>query len=145
MTTETVRQLIAVVLCAAVAGSGCAAARGRMMVGTSPLQERQSADLAVLAEYVQRLPPGSAVRVERASGKVVRGTLMKATATMVIVQPRTRIPEPPVEIPLTDVLSVTPEPAGGGHAIAKAIGAGAAAGAAAAVAVFFFILATFDN
>jgi type IV pilus biogenesis protein CpaD/CtpE len=135
------RRIIAVILCASLAG--CATAGGPR-VAASP-QNRRISDPAVLAEYVQKLPPGSAVHVERTNGKALRGTLMKATETLLIVQPRTRIPEPAVEIPLTDVLSVTPEPAGGGNTIAKAIGAGAAAGAAAAVAVFFVILAMFND
>jgi hypothetical protein len=101
-------------------------------------------DRAVLAEYVQKLPPGTAVRVDRAGARAIRGTLMKATGDSVFLQPRTRIPEPPVEIPLDDVVSVTPETRSGGH-IGRAIGAGAAAGAGAALAVFLVIVAAFGD
>ena len=69
---------------------------------------------------------------------------MKATDHAVFLQPKTRMPEPLVEIPLDDVLSVTPERGGGSH-IGRAIGAGAAAGAGAALAVFLVILAAFGD
>jgi hypothetical protein len=98
----------------------------------------------VLSEYVQKLPAGSGVKVERANGKAVRGILMKATDQVLVIQPRTRVPEPPLEIAMSDVLRVTPESGGSGGNIARAIGIGAAAGAGAALAVFFIILATLD-
>jgi hypothetical protein len=97
----------------------------------------------VLAEYVQRLPAGAAVRIARAGGRSVRGTLMKATAQSLIVQPRTRIPEPPIEIALADVISVTPDTNGSG--LGKAIGVGVAAGAGAALAVFLIIAAIYAD
>lgn len=103
-----------------------------------PVQDR-----AVLVEYVQKLPPGTTVRVERASGRAVRGTLMKATDAAIVIQQRTRIPEPAQEILFSDILSVTPD-TGAGFSLAKAIGAGAAAGAGAALAVFFVLIAIFD-
>ena len=132
------RPLRVLPLCAALALPGCATSRAGAATPAAP--DGQVAGSAVLAEYVQRLPPGSAVRVERAAGRTIRGTLMKATASSVVLQPRTRVPEPPVEIPLAEVLSVTPEP-GNGNTVAKAIGIGAAAGAAAALGVFLIILA----
>lgn len=136
---------LAGVLIVSMAAPGCAmSARPRFaQAQAGPSIERQIADRTVMAEYVQKLPLGSAVRVERASGRTVRGTLMKATDQLLIVQPRTRLPVPPVEIPLADVLAVTPE-SGNGTNIAKAIAIGAAAGAGAALAVFFIIVAALD-
>jgi hypothetical protein len=101
-------------------------------------------DRAVLAEFVQKLPAGTAVRIDRAGAPAVRGTLMKATDESIYLQPKTRLPEPLVEIPFGEVLSVTPETRGGGH-IGRAIGAGAAAGAGAALAVFLVIVAAFGD
>jgi hypothetical protein len=100
---------------------------------------------AVMAEYVQKLPPGTAVRVVRAQGRSVRGTLVKATGERVFIQPATRLPEPIMEIPIGDVLSVTPQSRQGGGNIGRAIGAGAAAGAGAALAVFLVIVAAFGD
>ena len=132
----------ALLICVAVATAGCATTR-TARAGASRSTPRPT-DRAVLAEYVQKLPSGTTVRVDRAGGRAVRGTLMKATDQAVFLQPKTRIPEPLVEIPLDDVLSVTPETRGGSH-IGRAIGAGAAAGAGAALAVFLVIVAAFGD
>jgi hypothetical protein len=94
---------------------------------------------SVLAEYVQKLPLGMRVRVDRVKGGAIKGILMKATDQAIVVQRRTRVPEPPEEIPLSQVLSVTPEQQGGG--IGRAIGAGAAAGAAAALGIILILIA----
>ena len=137
------KRTAALSICVAIATGGCATT-GTMRAGASRVIGRTMSDRAVLAEYVQKLPPGTAVRVDRAGARAVRGTLMKATGESVFLQPRTRIPEPPVEIPLDEVVSVTLETRGGGH-IGRAIGAGAAAGAGAALAVFLVIVAAFGD
>jgi len=93
-------------------------------------------------EIVQ--PPGTAVRVERATGSAVRGTLIKASDTAVFIQPGTRIPEAAVEVPITDILTLTPEAGHGGSIVAKAIAAGVAAGAGAALAVFLVLVSIYD-
>lgn len=138
--TTTRQTALIVLLCAAVLTQGCAAtvARG------APAPPRTPADRAVLVEYVQRLPPGTAVKVDRAGGRSVRATLMKATTDAIVVQPRTRLPEPPVEIPLSEVLAVTPESPDHGR-IGKAIAAGVAAGAGAALVTFFVLVAIFAD
>jgi hypothetical protein len=138
------RHTIAMTLCTALL-SGCATGGGaRMAMSHQPQSTtpRSAEDQAVLAEYVQRLQPGTKVRVDRASGKAVRGTLMKASDASVVVQPRTRVPEPPIEIPLADVVAVTPESTNG---VAKAIGIGAAAGAAAALGTILILIAVFSD
>ena len=133
------RQAMAVVMCAAMATSGCATA-GAMRTATVPSAPPGSAGRAVMVEYVQKLPPGAAVRIDRGKGRSVRGTLMKATGESLYVQPRTRIPEGIVEIPIDDVLRVTPDTQSGNN-IGRAIGAGAAAGAGATLAIFLILIA----
>ena len=118
--------------------AGCASAT-RGLAGPP-----NTADRAVIAEYVQKLPVGTTVRVERVSGRGLRGTLMKITSDTLVLQLRTRLPEPPVEVPFSEVLRVTPE-SGNGHSLAKAIGIGAAAGAGAALGVFLIIIAAFSD
>lgn len=137
------RQAIVVMLCAALT-SGCATAGGARLAAQPPQAAvpRSAGDEAVLADYVQRLPPGTRVRVDRAGGGVVKGTLMKASGVAIVVQRRTRVPEPPLEIPLADVLAVTPEASNG---VAKAIGVGAAAGAAAALGTILILAAVFSD
>ena len=137
------RSLVIALLCSAISAEGCATSRGLTSAQVRPRQGGTT-DNAVLAEYVQRLPPGTALRVERARGPAVRGTLIKATAQSVIVQPRTRVPEPAVEVALSEVLSVIPYSPTGPN-IAKAVAIGAAAGAGAALAVFFIIAAVYSD
>jgi hypothetical protein len=131
-------------LLAAALASGCATTGGSRLAVTPPAQNGAPAkgEQAVLAEYVQRLPAGMRVRVDRTGGEVVKGTLMKASDAGIVVQRRTRVPEPPLEIPMADVLAVTPESSNG---IAKAIGIGAAAGAAAALGTILILVAAFSD
>jgi hypothetical protein len=130
---------VALLLACAVLVSNCATAGGRISPPTEP-----TIATPAIVEFVQRLPPGSAVQVDRRQGRSVRGTLLKATADLVIVQPRTRLPEPPVEIAMADIVRVQPESTSR-SSLGKAIGIGAAAGASAALGVFFILLAIFSD
>jgi hypothetical protein len=138
-----IRRTAALWICVAVATGGCATT-STMRAGASRANTRTMPDRAVLAEYVQKLPAGAAVRVDRTGARAVRGILMKATGESIFLQPKTRIPEPLFEIPLDEVVSVTPETRNGGH-IGRAIGAGAAAGAGAALGVFLVIVAVLSD
>ncbi len=136
---KAARQAMAVVICAAMATAGCASA-GAVRTASVPSAPQGSAGRVVLVEYLQKLPPGAAVRIDRAKGRSVRGTLIKATGESLFVQPRTRIPEGIVEIPIDEVLRVTPDTHGGSN-LGRAIGAGAAAGAGATLAIFLILIA----
>lgn len=129
------RQAIAVLVSAALATSGCAStAEGRIAPASPPAVQ----DAGVLADYVQRLPPGSRIRVERTRGRVVRGTLMQAGRDAIIVQKNTRVPEAPVTVPLSDIARVTLDsPSSTG----KTVGIGIAAGAGSAMAVLLVLIA----
>jgi hypothetical protein len=98
-------------------------------------------DTGVLADYVQRIPAGSRVRVERSGGGVLRGTLMKASPEHIVVQKNTRVPETPVEIPLSEITRVSLDT--GSSSAGKSIGIGLAAGAAGAVGVLLVLAAIF--
>ena len=138
------RQTIALTLCAAL-GSGCASAGGPRVASdphARPGVSRPATDPAVMADYVQRLQLGTRVRVDLASGKSVKGTLMKATDRAIVVQTRTRFPEPPFELPITDIVSVAPESSNG---VGRAIGVGVAAGAAASLGVLLLLIAVFSD
>jgi hypothetical protein len=100
---------------------------------------------ATMAEFVQQLPVGSKVRVERTEGGAIRGTLMKAMADAIVVQKNTRVPEPPVEIALSSVTRVTVEGGGSGASTAKAVGIGVAAGVGGMLAFFAILAAVFSD
>lgn len=130
------RKVIALLLSASLFASGCATAGAPRVAQPAP------SDRALLAGYVSQLPVGSRVRVDLVGGKVVKGTLMKATDTSIVVQRRTRMPEPPDEFTLDKVASVQVEPA---NSTGKAIAIGAAAGAAAVVGALLILAAIFAD
>jgi hypothetical protein len=134
---------IAVVVCAAVFNAACATTAGGIRVANA---DQQSATTrAAIAEYVQQLKPGLPVRVGRTDGRTIRGTLMKATADTLVLQPRARVPEPPIEIALADIVSVTPESPSNGSSLGKAIGIGVAAGAGAVLGIFLIFAAIYSD
>jgi hypothetical protein len=126
------RKFVAILACSSLVMSGCASA-GRTPVTVAPQQT--AAGAKTMADYVQRLAPGSKVRVERTDGQVVHGTLMQAGGDTIVVQTNTRVPEPPVSMPVAQLSRVTVE--SGGASVGKAVGIGIASG----VGAFFAILA----
>lgn len=131
------RSTVALVLCVALALPGCATTGIGQAVQPSMAATRPP-DRATMADYVQRIPAGSDVRVDLADGRRLRGTLMRADATSVLVNPKTRVPEPPVEVAIDDVRAVEIQrPTGVGRVIAI----GAAAGAAATLGVLLLLYA----
>jgi hypothetical protein len=137
------RQLLSILMSISLVMSttSCASA-GRTRVATGP--RPGIVDTAAMADYVQRLPPGSRVRVERTDGQVLRGTLMKATPEAILIQTNTRVAEPPVDIPLPQVARVTVE-GGSGMSAGKAIGIGVASGVGAFFAIVAIFAATFSD
>lgn len=128
-------KLVAVVLCAALAGTGCASASGpRIAQAPQPTVQ----DKAILADYVQRLAPGVKVRVERTDGTSLRGTLMKASPQSIVVQKNTRVPEAPLEIPLEQLTRVTID---SGSSMGKTVGIAVGVGVAATFGIFAIIAA----
>ena len=128
------RKTVAMAVIAALITTGCASASGTRIAGV--VTQPGAASTAAMADYVQKLPTGSHVRVERLDGSSFRATLMKATPELIIVQKNTRVPEPPFEVPLSQIVRVTVDN-GGGTSTAKAVGIGIASG----VGAFFAILA----
>jgi hypothetical protein len=123
------KQIIALGLCASLL-TGCASAGLRASAVQPDAVRQAQSDTRVIADYVQKLPAGSTVKVEMTNGKSIKGTLMSATETSIVVQRNTRIPEEPVTIALPDVARVTLETGHGNPGRAIAIGAAAGAGAA---------------
>ncbi len=82
---------------------------------------------------MRQLPIGSRVRVDLTDGQTFKGTLMQTTASAIVVQRATRIPEPPETLPLARVAAVRPDTNAGNPARAIMIGAVAGAGGALAV------------
>jgi hypothetical protein len=136
---------IAAILCLSLVCSGCASAAGGRLASTPapPASSSQRADSALVASYVQQLPIGSRVRVGLTDGTRIKGTLMKAGDRELVVQPRTRLPEPPIQIAMDRVLGVELDT--NGTNVGKAIGIGFAAGAGGVLAVFLILAAVFSD
>ena len=100
-------RVLALTLAVSLVTTGCASTGTTPPAAASPAPS--AADRTLLAEYVQRLPAGSRVRVERRSGGPRKGTLIQATPDTIAVQQVSGTPRPPVTIPLADVTRVTLE------------------------------------
>ena len=141
MVKPMLKQLLALVLCAVVATTGCASAS----MGRGAMQTPSVVNPSMMADYVQRIPAGSRVRLERSGGEVIHGTLMTASAQSVVIQRDTRIPEAPMEIPVGAIARLTLDNVRTGTSTAKAIGIGVASGVGAFFAILGILAASWDD
>jgi hypothetical protein len=132
------KRMLAVLLCVTLAAPGCATAHAAR-THFSDQTTTPAPDRTLLLDYVRQLPIGSRVKSTLVTGQTVRGTLMKVTSTEIVVQPRTRVPEPPRELPIDQLRAVEPETQNGG--VGRAVAVGLAAGAGAALGVLLVIAA----
>jgi len=143
------RRLIALSLSAALALPGCASLNAHAQTNTYGAHARTNAqgvralpDTSALPEFARQLPPGSRVRVKITGGATIRGILIKTTDVAMIVQPRTRVAEPLIEVPFDRLVSIEQESTGSGTGRAIAIGAAAGAGAALGIIVLLIAIAS---
>jgi len=133
------RQITAMILCVALAVTGCASASGSQVAQNSAAP----IDRTLLAEYAQRIPSGSKIRVERTTGGTLHGTLLKTGADQVTLQRNTRIPEPPVEIPFGTITRITLE--GGGNSTGKTVAIAVGTGVGATFGVLLLLAAIWGD
>lgn len=145
-------RLIAVILATALATQGCAAtvrgARLQPVAPAGPSGERTDtrqarADAADMRKYARAIPPGTVVVVRTATGRSFDGALMGAEEEALLLQPRTRVPEPPVRIPYSDVQAIEPRPVG--RSASGVFWAAFAGGAAGFLAVLVTMIALVDD
>lgn len=133
------RRAIAAVLCANLLLTACASGGGPGLHTPQPQAPARS-DPGLMADYVKRLAIGARVRASLVDGRKVKGTLMKADDSRVVIQERTRIPEPPVDVPLDRIATLELDES---NASGRTIGIGIAAGAGGALSVFLILAAIF--
>jgi len=123
--------------------SGCASAGATARINPAPPPPAAAshADAALFSSYVAHLAIGSRVHVVLADGHHIKGTLMKADAGAIVVQPKTRIPEPPVEIALDRIATVELDSPNGN--VGKTVAIGIGAGVAGVFVAFAIIAAIF--
>lgn len=135
------KRTLALILSVAMSGAGCSAARAQGPRVPIETPAQYVSDINLMTSYVRQLPLGSRVRIALADGEVVRGTLMKTDTDPIVVQRRTRIPEPPLQIAIKDVRSLELEKNGNG--VGRAVAVGAAAGVGAALGLLLVLAAIF--
>ncbi|HET7216594.1 MAG TPA: hypothetical protein VFJ02_01040 [Vicinamibacterales bacterium] len=139
------RRLIALALSAVLIAPGCATVTGGAQTTTAsryqagPQGVHALPDRAALSDFARQLPAGARVRVKLTSGDTIRGTLIKTTDTSLVVQPRTRIAEPLIDVPFDRLAALEQETPG--SSTGRAIAIGAAAGAGAALGVIMLLIA----
>jgi hypothetical protein len=137
------KRMLALLLCAMLGAPACASMRATEARLPQTADSVAAPDMALMASYVRQLHVGTRVRVRLADGQIVRGTLMKVDGDPIVVQRRTRIPEPPMQLAIKDLRGVEIEQANGGPG--RAIAIGAAAGAGAALGVILLLAAIFSD
>ena len=123
------KRFTASLLCALLLASGCVTSR-TPRVQTTPQGPARIADGDVLAGYAGQLRIGSRVKATITGNRTIRGTLVKRTDQALVIQPRTRVAEPLVEVPFAELLALEQETPSGGTGRAVAIGVGVGVGAA---------------
>jgi hypothetical protein len=143
-------RLIAAILLVAVALSGCAhrAAGSRAPAVPVPdagagAQQAARRDPDVWRRYVRSLAPGTRVRMELVDGRRITGTLMGLEDDAIVVQPRTRLPEPARVIALDRVAWLEPDT--GGIGAGRAIAIGVLSGAASFLALMLVTFALISD
>lgn len=130
------RRALAVLLGLSLLTPGCATARAANNQLSQP--SGSGPDRTLLTTYLKQLPIGSRVRASLSGGQTVRGTLMRVTDDAIVLQRRTRIPEPPTDIAIERIGAVEIDTSGD---LGKTVGIGVAAGAGAALGVFLLLVA----
>ena len=100
--------------------------------------------VAVLRQYVERLPVGGRVRVQTVDGGRWSATLLSADHQRVVLQPRGRLTEPARAIPIASLQLIEPEAHSGNNQLLKAVAVGVATGAATFVTMLLIVFATID-
>jgi hypothetical protein len=100
-------------------------------------------EAAAFKEMAAAIPLGSRVKLQTKAGRRLTATLMSVTDDAVVVKRESRVPEPAVTVPFSEVARLQREEKSG-LSIGKAIGIGLAAGAGA-ILVLFGIALTIDD
>ena len=144
------QRIISLALIAALLGAGCA--QRRTMPATFSIAHAQAGatrqaagprDVEERRRYVEQLPAGTTLKIELADGTHLTATLMGVEHDVVIVQPKTRLPEAYRRIPLQSIVSLTIE--SGNFNVGKALAIGAGAGAASFFVLYSIVMTLLDD
>jgi hypothetical protein len=130
------KRFTASLLCVLLLASGCVTSRTPRVQAT-PQGSARITDGDVLAGFAGELRLGSRVKATTTGNRIIRGTLVKRTDQALVLQPRTRVAEPLVEIPFGELLALEQENPSSGTGRAVAIGVGV--GVSAAVVTLYVL------
>jgi hypothetical protein len=136
------RSAAIVAMAAALALNGCAA-RGSFFQehGTAQARDRLAGPSESYVKYIKSLPVGSHVKVALRDGERIDAVLVAADDSGVLLQPRTRIPEPERHVDISEIATIELHTSHG-MGVGKAILIGVAAGGAAILTILFVAIAT---
>ena len=133
------KRFFASLLCVLLLAPGCATSQ-TPRVQTTPQTSTRDSDREVLAAFAGQLQIGSRVKATVTGDRTIRGTLLKRTDRSLVIQPRTRVAEPLVEVPFDTLLALEEEgPSSRGSFRAVALGVGV--GVTAAIATLYVLAA----
>jgi hypothetical protein len=133
--------LILVLSTAGCAARSTTASRGAPQADTA---WGEADRVAVLRQYVERLPVGGRVRVQTVDGERWSATLLSADDQRVVLQPRGRLAEPVRAIPIASLQLIEPDTHNGNNHLVKAVAVGVATGAATFFTMLMIAFATLD-
>jgi hypothetical protein len=137
------KHTLTLILCTVLAAPGCATALAQRTAAQATQPGRTASDVALMAGYIRQLPVGSKIRVTLESGRTFRATLMKHDSDPIVVQRRTRVPEPPFEIAVREILALELDTQTG--STARNVAAGAAAATGVTLGVLLLLAAIFSD
>jgi hypothetical protein len=139
---SSVQRVAATVLVSALASNGCATT-GALLQRESTAVSKEAAAApqpsATYAHYVRSLPIGSRVNVALRSGERLDAVLIAVEESIVVLMPRTRIPEPERRVAMNEIARIELH-ASEGMGAGKAILIGVAAGGAAMLTILLITL-----
>lgn len=141
------KRAVAVLLATLLAAPGCSVRLGtaKAVHAASPFGVQAGSPTraaGITKEYAEKLPVGARVRVAVTSGQSFSATYMGVEGDGIRVQKRTRIPEPPFVVPLTDLTVLALETgASGADQFWKSLLVGVGAGAGVFVTLVLIALA----
>jgi hypothetical protein len=101
------------------------------------------AEAAAFKQLAAGIPLGARVKVQSRNGRRMTATLMSISDDAIVVKRESRVPEPAVRIPFTELTRLHLEEKSG-FSIAKAVGVGLAAGVGAILTLFAIAVSVSD-
>ena len=101
------------------------------------------AEAAAFKQLATGIPLGSRVKVQSRTGTRLTATLLAVTDEAIVVKRESRVPEPAVRIPFTELSRLQLDERSG-FSVGKAIGVGLAAGAGAILTMFAIAMSIDD-